>query len=89
MRLMRNKRTGRTAVYDAVLVSGGNWIEVVEEPKVPVDAPTEIPEFVPMSQKTPKPRKKKPALEEAVGVTDSIQVELIKGDADESQPAQT
>ncbi|MEY5145608.1 MAG: hypothetical protein RL745_977 [Actinomycetota bacterium] len=30
MKQMRNKRTGRTAVFDAELVAGGNW-EPVED----------------------------------------------------------
>lgn len=32
MKLMRNKRTGKTAVYDQALVDGGNWEP--DEPKV-------------------------------------------------------
>lgn len=31
MRLMRHKRTGRTAVYDEAIIGNGNWEEVVEE----------------------------------------------------------
>jgi hypothetical protein len=30
---MRNKRTGRTAVYDEKIVAEGNWEEVTEDPK--------------------------------------------------------
>ncbi len=87
MKLMRNKRTGKHAVYDEVIVASGNWEEVIEEKKEPVDAPQEIPEFIPASQKAPK--RKKPAFDDGVGVTDEVQIELVKGDADESQPDQT
>lgn len=39
MKLMRNKRTGRTAVYDQALIDSGNWepdepqAETVKAPK--------------------------------------------------------
>lgn len=33
MRLMRNKRTGRTAVYDERVVAEGLWEEVVDTPE--------------------------------------------------------
>lgn len=33
MKLMRNIRTGRTAVYDQALIDGGNW-EAADAPKV-------------------------------------------------------
>lgn len=32
MRLMRNKRTGRTAAYDEKIVAEGMWEEVVDTP---------------------------------------------------------
>jgi len=39
MRQMRNLRTGKLAVYDADLVEGGNWEEVLpaEKKKSPTD----------------------------------------------------
>ena len=39
MRQMRNLRTGKLAVYDADLVEGGNWEEVLpaEKKKGPTD----------------------------------------------------
>lgn len=39
MKLMRNKRTGKTAVYDQALIDSGNWepdepkVETVKAPK--------------------------------------------------------
>jgi hypothetical protein len=32
MRLMRNKRTGRTAAYDEKIIAEGNWEEVIGTP---------------------------------------------------------
>jgi hypothetical protein len=37
MKQMRNKRTGRLAVYDADLVAGGNW-EAVETDQQPAQS---------------------------------------------------
>jgi hypothetical protein len=34
MRLMRNKRTGRNAVYDQSCVDSGGWVPMVEEAPV-------------------------------------------------------
>jgi len=35
MKLMRNKRTGRTAVYDEALVASGNWEPHEEQQAAP------------------------------------------------------
>lgn len=33
MRLMRHKRTGKTAAYDEAVICNGNWEEVLDSPK--------------------------------------------------------
>lgn len=32
MKLMKNKRTGRVAVYDAAVIATGMWVPVEDEP---------------------------------------------------------
>lgn len=44
MKLMRNKRTGRTASFDAELVAGGNWEPVEDQQTAQSGKPFSIDE---------------------------------------------
>lgn len=64
MKLMRNKRTGRTAVYDEALVASGNW-----EPHEPV------PEQI-AAQVVPKKGKSGP--NDKVKPTDAVKITVTR-----------
>ena len=64
MKLMRNKRTGRTAVYDEALIASGNW-----EPHDPE------PEHIP-AQASPKKGKSGPI--DKVKPTDTVKITVTR-----------
>lgn len=77
MRMMRNTRSGKLAVYDAVIIaeSDGRWVDAEA-----ADAQAA------QSQAKPKGKgKKAPGFSETVGVTDEVKIEVFKEEKHEGQ----
>lgn len=77
MRMMRNTRSGKLAVYDQGVIdeSEGRWVDAEAADAEPAQA-----------EAKPKGKgKKAPGFAETVGVADEVQIEVFKEKSDEGQ----
>lgn len=76
MRMMRNTRSGKLAVYDAAIIaeSEGRWVDAEATDAQPAQVETK-----------PKGKGKKPGFAEAAVVADEVQIKVFKEEKHEGQ----